>query len=258
MTRRRFRWLATFAALVLTGAAEAPAREAADPITLTWIEGDVAGYSRILTPDAKKTLGTVEYHQYRKGDVLETVRVARFTDGSSDEDRATARVGKTLETIGGRSIIRDTHGKPIVDLTIDVASGHVTGFSGVGKDRETYDQHEKLSPGTYFGPLIAIVAKNFEANAIGDKMVFQTVVATPKPRVLDMELTRKAATALAKPGGRVNVTPIGMLPTVNFLLDPIIQSLAPETTFFMQTGKPPALVRFAGPRNYAGQKIVIE
>ena len=261
MTPRRLQQLATMATLatlVLTTAAAASAREAADPIALTWVEGDVAGYSRILAPDAQKTLGTVEYHQYRKGDVLEVVRVARFSDGSSDEDRATARVGKTLETVGGRSIIRDTHGKTIVDLTIDVAGGHITGFSGVGKDRETYDQRETLSPGTYFGPLIAIVVKNFDANATADKLVFQTVVATPKPRVLDMELTRKGPTTLAKPGGPVEVTPVGMLPTVNFLVDPIIQRFAPETTFVMQGGKPPALVRFAGPRNYAGQKIIIE
>ena len=86
----------------------------------------------------------------------------------------------------------------------------------------------------------------------------QTVVATPKPRVLDMELTRKGPTTLAKPGGQVEVTPFGMLPTVNFLVDPIIQRFAPETTFVVQSGKPPAVVRFAGPRNYAGQKIIIE
>ncbi len=54
------------------------------------------------------------------------------------------------------------------------------------------------------------------------------------------------------------IVPFAMRPTVNFLIDPIIQHFAPETTFFVKPGKPPALVRFAGPRNYAGQTIVIE
>lgn len=242
----------------LVAGSSAWARDDADPITMAWIEGDVAGYTRILSPDGKKILGSVEYHQYRRGDVLEAVRVARFNDGSSDEDHAEARVGKTLEAIRGRSIIRDTRGKPTVDVSIDVAAGRITGFSVDGKDRTPYDEQVTLSPGTYFGPLIAIVVKNFDANATGDKLVFRSVVVTPKPRVLDMELTRKAATTLARPGGGVKIVPYSMLPTINFLIDPIVKRLAPETVFDMQDGKPPALVRFAGPRNYAGQKIIIE
>src|SRR5262245_17972614 len=85
------------------------ALDAGDPIQLEWDEGDVAGFTRILSGDGAKTIGTVEYHQHRQGDVLEAVRVAHFSDGSSDEDRVEARVGTTLEALRGRSIIRDTH-----------------------------------------------------------------------------------------------------------------------------------------------------
>ncbi len=49
-----------------------------------------------------------------------------------------------------------------------------------------------------------------------------------------------------------------LLPTVNFLVDPILQRLAPETVFFVAPGKPSSIVRFAGPRNYQGQMIRIE
>jgi hypothetical protein len=249
--------LAVTAALLAAPSA-ASARENGDPIQLAWTEGDLAGLSRILSPDGRKTIGTIDYRQSRHDDVLEAVRVARFADGSSDEDRAEARLGRTLEALRGRSIIRDAHGTAVVDITIEVAGGHITGFSGVGKDRATYDEHVTLPAGTYFGPLIALVVKNFDQNATGNRLVFRTVVATPKPRVIDMELVRGAPTLLRRPGGPLQVVPLAMRPTVNFLLDPIIQHFAPETTFFMQPGKPPALARFAGPRNYAGQKIVIE
>src|SRR5262245_24629126 len=96
----------------------------------------------ISSADGKKQIGFVEYHQRRRGDLLDTVRIARFADGSSDEDQAQARIGKTLEAIKGRSIIRDARGQTIVDLTIDVEHGRITGFSGVGKDRTNYDEHE--------------------------------------------------------------------------------------------------------------------
>ena len=250
--------LVVLAAILLARCGVASAVEPGDPIRLSWVEGDVGGLSRILDGASGKTIGLIEYRQHRSGDVIEVVRVAHFADGSSDEDRAEARVGKTLESIRGRSIIRNRKGTPTVDISIDVAAGHVTGFSGLGKDRKEYDEKEKLTAGTYWGPLIAIVARNFDENADGDKLVFKSVVITPKPRVLDMELTRGAATSIAMPGLRAKVAKLTMRPTVNFLIDPIIQRLSPETDFFVQSGKPPILVRFAGPRNYEKQSIRIE
>ena len=119
-------------------------RDAGDPIQLMWAEGDVAGMTAILSADGTSTIGFVDYHQRRRGDVLETVRIARFNDGSTDEDQVEARIGKTLQTIRGRSIIRNTKGVPTVDIAIDVAGGRITGFSGLGEKRETYDERVEL------------------------------------------------------------------------------------------------------------------
>jgi hypothetical protein len=47
-------------------------------------------------------------------------------------------------------------------------------------------------------------------------------------------------------------------PTVNWLIDPVIRMLTPETNSFVKPGAPPGLARFEGPRNFAGQKIRIE
>jgi len=244
-------------AMVLHGPVAA-AREPGDPIRLAWMEGDVAGLIDILSPDGRKTIGYVEYHQLRHGDIVNMVRVAHFADGSSDEDQAEARVGDTLEAQRGRSIIRDTHGKSIVDIKIDVAGGSITGFYLDGTDRKTVDDHQELHGGTYWGPLINLVVKNFAQNATDDHVVFTTVVATPKPRVINMELARKGTQTVTRVGGRLNVTVLSLLPTVNFLVDPIVQRIAPETTFLIDSGKPPVLVRFLGPRNYQGQKIRLD
>ena len=85
-------------------------RDAGDPIRLAWVEGDVAGMTSIFSPDGHSTIGFVDYHQRRRGDVLEAVRIARFSDGSSDEDRVEARIGETLQTLRGRSVIRNAKG----------------------------------------------------------------------------------------------------------------------------------------------------
>src|SRR5215475_10227330 len=213
------------------------ARESGDPIQLKWMEGDVAGMTAIWSPDATKVIGFVEYHQHRLGDRLEATRVSRFADGSSDEDQVEASVGSTLQALRGRSIIRDQRGNAIVDLTIDVPQGRITGFSGVGDRRKAYDERVALPAGTYWGPLIFIVVKNFDQNAIDDRVVFRTVAATPRPRVIDMELIRDGATAVSPPGGgKLDVELLSLRPTINWLVDPIIQRVAPSTRFFIQPG----------------------
>jgi hypothetical protein len=252
--------LAIALAVVMLGwSRPAAARDPGDPIRLAWQEGDVAGVTRILSADGGRTIGFIDYHQHRTGDRLEIVRVAHFNDGSSDEDHAEARVaGDTLEGVRGRSIIRDTRGRATADITIDVPAGHVKGFSTRGADRQDYDEQITLPAGTYWGPLISLVVKNFDQNATDDRVVFHTVAMTPKPRAIDMELETDGETSIVRPGGRLRVAQYSLKPTVNFLIDPVIQRLAPKTEFFVEPGSPPAMIRFAGPRNYAGQMIRIE
>ena len=259
-TPKRAGWLACclMAAVTLLASTVAWAADSGEPLQLEYVEGDIAGMSAILSEGGASVIGFVEYRQHRSGDVLKIDRVSHFADGSSDEDHMEARVGQTLRTVRGRTIIRNTKGTPTVDLTIDVADGRITGFSGLGKERETYAQTVALPPGTYWGPLLNIVLKNFDKNAVDGQLVFHTVVATPKPRVFDMEFVRKEATVTKRAGNKISGVRYALSPTVNFLIDPILRMLTPVTNFFMQPGDPPAMVRYEGPRNYAGQKIRIE
>jgi len=213
---------------------------------------------RILSPDGRTTIGFIEYRQRRRGDVLETVRIARFADGSSDEDHADARVGATLEALRGRSIIRDTQGRTTVDLNIDVTGGRITGYVGLNDERESFDQHVALPSGTYWGALIFIVLKNFDQNATDDRLVFHTVVPTPQPRSIDLEFVRHGPTTLEQPGNVLEVTRFTLRPTINWLIDPIIQRIAPSTEFLVLPSTPPAMARFLGPVNYTGQEMLLE
>lgn len=243
---------------VLFGQSIATARSPGDPVRLVWTEGDVAGTSTIYDPEGHREIGFIDYHQRRQGDRLTSVRIARFRDGSSDEDSAEARVGDTLEAISGRSMIRNPRGELVVDISIDVAGGRIVAAWGTGNDRQTMDEHAELPKGTYWGPLIFIVLKNFDANATDDRVVFRTVAPTPRPMVIDMALTRGAAATLERVGGHLETRRYELNPTIHWSLDPIVRSIAPDATFFMMPGEPPSLARFRGPRNYARQEIMIE
>ncbi|MDX2166619.1 MAG: hypothetical protein SF182_06130 [Deltaproteobacteria bacterium] len=237
-----------------------PAAHAAptEPIALQYLEGDYAGSTTIWSEDGRRVIGYIFYRQHRDGDVLKIERVARFRDGSSDEDTVEARVGQRLEAIGGRSIIRDARGKPIVDLTVDVAKKRVSGFYVDEGKRETVNDEVDIGPGTYWGPLYMLVVKNLAANARDGKVVVQSILPTPKPRVIDMEFARDGEETIRRTGGTTKAERVTLLPTVNFLIDPILQRLVPKTVFYLAPGAPPAVARFAGPRNYAGQMMRLE
>jgi len=246
-----------FAAIALS-ASGVVAREPGDPIRLDWLEGDVAGFTPIYSPSGGAPIGAIEYHQRRRGDVLETVRVAHFSDGSSDEDQAVARVGKTLDALRGRSVIRDTHGRPTVDLQIDVTGGRVSGFYQDGESRHDVDDRVTMSPGTYWGPLVFLVLKNFASNVEDGRVRFRTVVPTPSPRLLTLELARDGSRTITRPGGPRELEHYVMRPHFGWLVDPIVSRLVPTTEFFVDPGAPPALGRYEGPRNFAGQEIRLE
>jgi len=238
--------------------ASAAAGESGTPIAMKWMEGDVAGATTIWSADGKRVEGFISYSQHREGDLLSVERVGHFRDGSSDADEATVRVGTRLESVSGRTTVRDAKGKPVVDFHIDVAAKRLRGFYLDDGERTEVDEEADIGPGTYWGPLFNLIVKNFDANATDGQLVFQAVIATPKPRVMDMEMTRGGAVTARRTGGAVEGTRLVMLPTVNFLVDPILQRLVPKTEFIVTGGSPPALARFNGPRNYAGVLIQVE
>src|SRR5262245_7937700 len=93
------------------------ARAAGDPIVLQFEEGDLGGLQTIFAEDTGRAIGTVEYRQRREGDRLTTLRVARFADGSSDEDLAVAHiVAGRMEALRGHQIMRDAQGRETVEV----------------------------------------------------------------------------------------------------------------------------------------------
>ena len=145
MLNRHATWF--LVVLILALAPRAGARDAGEPIKLAYDEGELTGFVSIFGKDGTEPIGVVHYNQRRKGDTLEAKRVAYFNDGSSDEDSAVAKVGKTLRTVRGESIIRNSAGETIVDMHIDVGQGRVWGFYGQGKEKTDFDERGELPAG---------------------------------------------------------------------------------------------------------------
>jgi hypothetical protein len=257
-SRRRAAAPAACALLVWLSPVGASGRSPGEPIVLAFDEGDLTGVQTVWDARGERAIGHVEYRQVRRGDVLETLRVARFEDGSSDEDLAVARVaGRRLEALWGRSVQRDETGFAVVDLEIDVGGDRLRGSWGPRDERRTFDEAASLPPDTYWGPLVFLVLKNFAANAEEERVVFRTVAPTPSPRVFDLELERDGGGELARAGGPLAAERFTLRPSLHWLLDPLIGLLIPDTRFWTLPGEPPGLALFEGPRNYRRQRIVL-
>ena len=252
-------WRLVLVLVVLWSAATAAARSPDEPVRLKWEEGDVAGITSIWAADGSHVVGFVEYRQTHHDDVLHVLRIARYRDGSSDEDEATARItDDRLEAVGGKSVIRDRKGSEVVDLEIDVAARRVHGTLADGGQQRPFDEQMDLSAGTYWGPLVFIVLKNFDVNAEDGRLAFRTVVPTPKPRLLELEFVRREPGRVDLFGGALDAVRFSLRPSIHWAIDPILHLFVPSGEFFLLPGQPPALARFDGPRNYAGERIRLE
>src|SRR5438034_5916248 len=197
--------------------------------------------STIYGPDGGEPIGLIEYRQTRHGDRLSSVRIAHFRDGSSDEDTADARVEGTLEALAGRSIIRDADGVSVADVAIDVAGGRLRGSWGRGSRRRTLEERVTLPKATYWGPLIFIVLKNFDANAEDGRLVFRTVAPTPRPRVLDLELAGGPRAWLGRTGPAFTTPPLEPARTFHCPCVPVLGHRLPRAPFWILPGRRPPL-----------------
>jgi hypothetical protein len=91
------------------------------------------------------------------------------------------KLGMALRIVRGRSIIRDTQRAHHRGHAHRRRRRARHGFYGLDKEHRDVDERGEVPPGTYFGPLINLVVKNFDANAEGGRLVFHTIVPTQVP-----------------------------------------------------------------------------
>src|SRR2546428_87351 len=101
-------------------------------------------------------------------------------------------------------------------LLLPAAGGRIAASWGRGARRRALEERVALPKGTYWGPLIFIVLKNFDANAEDGRLVFRTVAPTPRPRVFDMELAGGPPAALQRVGTRLATRRFQLGPTLHW------------------------------------------
>ena len=231
------------ACVVVLLATPVVARSPGDPVRLTWMEGDIAGMSTIYDPTGDTPIGSVEYHQRRRGDTLSTVS-KRYS-----QEIQTPENGYGLDWLTRQRANR----------LIGITNGVDCEVWDPQTDAEIpahYSTNFQTAAGTF--TLVFLVLKNFDANAEDGRVVFRTVAPIPRPMVINMELRRVQKAAVDRLGTHFDTVQYELRPTIHWSVDPIVHMVAPTARFWLVGGEPPALARFSGPRNFGRQGIVLQ
>ena len=238
-----------FGIVVLVGAGTTTApRLAAAPVRVRAPEGSAHGFLVLRGPKAE-VLAQGDWWQMPKGERLEVHLRFQFTDGSVSHETFVLAQRRVWTLLSYRSMQRGPSFPRDLDGHIDCESGRYT-VTTHDRDQgatKTDDGRLDLPEDVYAFGMLAILLRNLEPGA---PMSAHVLAFTPKPRVLELEVT---------PDGEDTVTLHGLQrKTARYLakakLGGVVGAAAsvagkqPPALHFWIAGDPlPTFVRFDGP-----------
>jgi len=216
----------------------------ADPVPVRRREGLLHGF--LILRDLDNTiLASGEVSQVGHGDLVTSVLVFHFKDGSIHEETAvfTQRTSIQLSTYHlvqrGKSFRRST------DLTVNVRTGKVTVISQDEKGKEeSINTYLKL-PNDLANGLTKVLLDNVDPKTA--KTTVSMLVATPKPRIVKLEITPESGGSFSVAGvsheaqGFVVKIRIG---GISGVVAPVVGKQPSDIHAWMIGGKAPSLLKF--------------
>src|SRR5215208_5994568 len=215
----------------------------AEPVTVRHREGLVHGFLALRTLNGV-TIANGDLIQTTRGDRVTARLVFRFKDGSLHDETAVFSQRGQFRLLRDHLVQKGKSFPRPLEMTIDAATGqatvHVTEDDGDQKvESEKLDVVPDLSNG-----MILTLLKNVRANALPKSLSF--VAATPKPRLVKLELSSVGRESFATGGaGRtarhyVLKVEIGGL---SGLLAPLVGKQPPDSHVWILEGEAPAFVK---------------
>jgi hypothetical protein len=234
----------------------------AQPVSVKYREGTVHGFLSLHSEDGK-LLASGDLFQTVAGDRVTSHLVFHFKDGSLDDEEA------VFTERGNFRLLTDHHvqsgpsfPKPM-DMTIDATSGKVTfHLKEDDKDDKSKDKlettHLDLQPSLANGILFTVL-KNIPPTSNAVKFGF--VVATPKPRLVELSITRDGYAKFDIAGAQQRAARFRIkidLGGVTGAVAHVVGKQPPDINIWILEGKVPAFVRMEGALYEGGPIWTIE
>ncbi len=223
-----------------------PAPSLAEPVPVKHWEGLAHGFV---------ALRTLEGAHLADGDLVETTvptssgnRVTtrltlRFKDGSIHEETTVYLQRKTFQLVSNHVVQRGPAFTTQIDSRI-AASGRVTvRYSGEDAKENRIEEHLQLPPDVANGMILALL-KNISPEA--QKTTVPMVAITPKPRLVDLEVTPTGEEPFSTGGSARKAMHYVVkvhVPGVTGVVASLLGKIPPDSHVWVLTGEAPAFVK---------------
>jgi len=214
----------------------------AEPVTVRHTEGIVHGFLVLRTLEGD-SIADGELVQTTRGDRVTSRLSFRFKDGSAHEETAVFTQRQQFRLVSDHLVQKGPSFARSIDMTIDAPSGKVV--VRYSDDGETKTEAEQMElPQDLANGLILTLLKNVNPQAPPKSLSF--VAATPKPRLVKLEVTAAGTERFATGGTGRTATNYRLKVDVGGLtgvLAPLLGKQPPDAHVWILGGDAPAFVK---------------
>jgi hypothetical protein len=224
----------------------------ADPLPVRHTEGIVHGFLSLRTADGDLIASGDLIQLARAGRVTSRL-VFHFKDGSVHDETSVFSQRVSFRLISNHLIQKGPSFHRPLDMTINCATGEATVRYTDDHGKEKIESEKMKLPPDLANGMTLTLLKNIRAGAPPPSL--SMVVATPKPRLVKLEISGAAEDAFSTAGaGRkaahyVVKVDIGGL---SGLIAPLVGKQPPDTHVWILGGEAPAFVKSEGPMFMGG------
>jgi hypothetical protein len=220
-----------------------PGTLSSEPVAVRHLEGLVHGFLALSAPGGK-TLASGDLIQHARGDRVTSRLVFQFKDGSTHDETAVFSQRGHFRLLTDHLVQKGPAFERAIDMTIDRPSGQVTvRYADEHGEQKVEVEHLELPLDLANGMIITLL-KNVSRNAVPKSLSF--VAATPKPRLVKLEIAVAGADAFSVAGSARKATHYVLkvdIGGLSGLIAPLVGKQPPDSHVWILEGEAPAFVK---------------
>ena len=217
-----------------------------DMVAVRHMEGRIHGFL-VLRDAENRILASGESTQLVNGSRVTNELTLHFKDGSLHQETAVFSQRRAFQVVSYHLVQKGPAFKRATDMKVDAATGEVKVHSKDENGKETdASEHMKL-PADLANGIVPTVLGDIDPQA---KTTLSMVVATPKPRLVKLEIASVGEDPFSVGGSTVKAIKYEIkvdLGGVSGVVAPIIGKQPPAVYVWMVGGKAPGFLRSDGP-----------